>query len=208
MTIELGNRLAELRKEHGYSQEALADELGVSRQAISKWECGESSPDTDNLIELAKLYKISLDELVGNKPINKEETHAQEEQEVIDEDEDHDEDDKEEQQHPVFTKVIILLSCLTTLSVVITYVLLGTYLNLWGQAWTLFLLVAVIPSIVEMIFYKNMNKFVFPVFVAFIYLTLCVWYPGGLWHPLWVIFLSIPIYYAISAVIKKFKENK
>ena len=67
MTIKLGNRLAELRKEHGYSQEELADKLGVSRQAVSKWECGEASPDTDNLIELAKLYNTSLDELLEIK---------------------------------------------------------------------------------------------------------------------------------------------
>ena len=67
MTIKLGNRLAELRKEHGYSQEDLAEKLGVSRQAISKWECGEASPDTDNLIELARLYNTSLDELLEIK---------------------------------------------------------------------------------------------------------------------------------------------
>ena len=58
MTIKLGNRLASIRKEKGYSQEELAEKLGVSRQAISKWECGEASPDTDNLIELAKIYNM------------------------------------------------------------------------------------------------------------------------------------------------------
>ena len=67
MTIELGNRLAELRKKHGLSQEELADQLGVSRQAVSKWERGEASPDTDNLIELARIYGISLDELLGQR---------------------------------------------------------------------------------------------------------------------------------------------
>lgn len=65
MTIEFANRLAELRKNKGLSQEELADKLGVSRQAVSKWERGEASPDTDNLIELARIYDISLDELVG-----------------------------------------------------------------------------------------------------------------------------------------------
>lgn len=48
----------------GLSQEALAEKLGVSRQAVSKWERSESSPDTDNLIALAKLYGVSLDELL------------------------------------------------------------------------------------------------------------------------------------------------
>ncbi len=64
----LGNKLYELRKKHHLSQEELAERLGVSRQAVSKWECGESLPDTDNLITISKLYGVSLDELVGNTP--------------------------------------------------------------------------------------------------------------------------------------------
>lgn len=65
MDITTGLRLASLRKENGYSQEALAEKLGISRQAVSKWERGESSPDTDNLISLAALYSMTLDELLG-----------------------------------------------------------------------------------------------------------------------------------------------
>lgn len=65
MNVEIAQRLAELRRARGYSQETLARELGLSRQAVSKWERAESSPDTDNLIQLAKLYGVSLDELVN-----------------------------------------------------------------------------------------------------------------------------------------------
>lgn len=64
MNIEIANRLVELRRERGLSQEDLAARLGVSRQAVSKWERCESSPDTDNLIALAKLYGVSLDSLL------------------------------------------------------------------------------------------------------------------------------------------------
>ena len=65
MNIEIANRLVQMRKEKGLSQEALAEKLGLSRQAVSKWERAESSPDTSNLITLAKLYNISLDELLN-----------------------------------------------------------------------------------------------------------------------------------------------
>ena len=65
MNVELAERLTSLRKERGYSQETLAAALNISRQAISKWERGEASPDTDNLIALALLYNVSLDFLVG-----------------------------------------------------------------------------------------------------------------------------------------------
>ena len=64
MTLETANRLYELRKKHNLSQEELAEKLGVSRQAVSKWERSEASPDTDNLIALAKIYDLSLDELI------------------------------------------------------------------------------------------------------------------------------------------------
>lgn len=65
MNIETAKRLFEYRKANGYSQEELAEKIGVSRQAISKWERSESSPDTDNLISLANLYGVTIDELLN-----------------------------------------------------------------------------------------------------------------------------------------------
>lgn len=64
MDLAMAQRLVDRRKAAGLSQEALAAQLGVSRQAVSKWERSESSPDTDNLIALASLYGVSLDELL------------------------------------------------------------------------------------------------------------------------------------------------
>lgn len=64
MNVKIAQRLAELRRARGYSQESLARELGLSRQAVFKWERAESSPDTENLIALARLYGVSLDELL------------------------------------------------------------------------------------------------------------------------------------------------
>ena len=67
MNIETANRLLQYRKDSGLSQEELAEKIGVSRQAVSKWERSEASPDTDNLIRLAEVYGVSLDELLrGN----------------------------------------------------------------------------------------------------------------------------------------------
>ena len=64
MTLKVANKLYELRKQNKMSQEELAEKLGVSRQAVSKWERAEASPTTDSLILLAQLYNISLDELL------------------------------------------------------------------------------------------------------------------------------------------------
>lgn len=69
MDLAMAQRLVDRRKAAGLSQEALAAQLGVSRQAVSKWERSESSPDTDNLIALAALYGVSLDELLYGETV-------------------------------------------------------------------------------------------------------------------------------------------
>lgn len=70
MDLAMAQRLVDRRKAVGLSQEALAAQLDVSRQAVSKWERSESSPDTDNLIALAALYDVSLDELLYGEAAN------------------------------------------------------------------------------------------------------------------------------------------
>ncbi|MBE5924881.1 MAG: helix-turn-helix transcriptional regulator [Lachnospiraceae bacterium] len=67
--MEFNNKLYELRKQKGFSQEELASRLNVSRQTVSKWEVGESAPDMEKLIAISDLFEISLDELVkGETP--------------------------------------------------------------------------------------------------------------------------------------------
>ena len=60
----LADKIMEERKRNGWSQEELAEKLGVSRQAVSKWENGTSDPSTSNLIALAKLFDLSAEELL------------------------------------------------------------------------------------------------------------------------------------------------
>ncbi len=65
--MDLGQRLKQLRTEKHLSQEAVAFELNVSRQAVAKWENNASKPSTANLMAICDLYGISLDELISNK---------------------------------------------------------------------------------------------------------------------------------------------
>ena len=64
--MEIGNKIMELRKKNGLSQEELAEKIGVARQTISKWELGETTPDLKQSKELSRIFKVSLDELVSN----------------------------------------------------------------------------------------------------------------------------------------------
>ena len=63
--MTIGQRIAELRKRAGLSQEALGEELGVSRQAISKWESDAALPDVDKLIGLARKFNVTVGWLLG-----------------------------------------------------------------------------------------------------------------------------------------------
>ena len=128
MNLEIAERLTNLRKEKGFSQEELAAQLGISRQAISKWERGEASPDTDNLISLSKIYGIGLDEL----------------------------------------------------------------LNIYG-----------FKDVGEENNEKRLVKFPYPILVTIIYLILGFSYK--LWHPGWILYLTVPIFYYIAVKIDRSK---
>ena len=60
------NNLKFFRKKNGYTQEQIAEKIGVSRQAVAKWERGEALPDIENVIALAGVYGVTVDSLVRN----------------------------------------------------------------------------------------------------------------------------------------------
>ena len=108
--MNFNEKLYELRKKEGLSQEELAEKVGVSRQTISKWEMSQSSPEMEKLINLSKIFDISLDELVGNDGINEKENKPQE-------------DVKPKKKH-IFLKVIIIICIIYFIICVIKLILL------------------------------------------------------------------------------------
>jgi transcriptional regulator with XRE-family HTH domain len=72
--MNLGDRIQQLRKGIGLSQEQLAEIIGVSRQAISKWETDQSSPDLDKIVLLCNTFSVSADELLGTRDDNSKDT--------------------------------------------------------------------------------------------------------------------------------------
>ncbi len=65
--MNIGDKVQQLRKGMGLSQEQLADIVGVSRQAISKWETGQCMPDLDNIVLLSKTFSVSTDSLLESE---------------------------------------------------------------------------------------------------------------------------------------------
>lgn len=64
--MTFAEKLVQLRKKEGYTQEEVADRLEVSRQAISRWEMGTAVPDSSNLLQISKLFKVSADYLLND----------------------------------------------------------------------------------------------------------------------------------------------
>lgn len=72
--MNIGEKIYQLRKAKGYSQEELAELLGVTRQAVSKWELGSSTPELDSVVELAKLFGVTTDYLLTDAQTTLEKT--------------------------------------------------------------------------------------------------------------------------------------
>lgn len=69
--MDFSEKLKQIRNNEGISQEQLAERIGVSRQAVTKWETGKGLPDIENMTILAEIFKVTLDELIsGTVPKN------------------------------------------------------------------------------------------------------------------------------------------
>ena len=64
--MKLSDKILNLRKQHGLSQEDLAEKLNVSRQAVSRWEVGSAQPDASNVLQLSKLFGVTADYLLND----------------------------------------------------------------------------------------------------------------------------------------------
>lgn len=196
MNIKLADRLVELRKENKLSQEALAEKLGLSRQAISKWERAEASPDTDNLIALATLYGISLDELLDNAPTKQEKEAPAEEKPLT---------DSQNNGKKHLTKAPLML-----LGAVAVYVVGGIIIGgkWWAIMWILFPLVLAYALASASFVYENKKAMSIALVTAAVALGAVAVYVFlgmllSLWSIAWVVFLAIPAYLYIRLIKKK-----
>lgn len=145
MNIDIANRLYELRKKSNYSQEELAEKIGVSRQAVSKWERAEASPDTDNLILLSKLYNVSMDELLStDEPVEIKQVKLTE-------------GNKQEDRYEGSPGSVWLAFPYPVL-VTIIYLFLGFVFNFWHPGWLLFITIPLYYSVASYSARKNRKR--------------------------------------------------
>lgn len=251
MDTTISDKLLALRKQNGLSQEELAEKLGISRQAISKWERAEASPDTENLIALAKIYNISLDKLFDintetvrsdrscinltkeksipsynsgisdkmpqgykstsssdfgtrvkypeNSGRNVEEIYPQMKKKEINQPK---VDFKEKSIQNDFSKYTTYTTADSSNQSGQTTYSTGTssYCNLHTAA-----VVNQMSATDEQQQYKALMRFPYPIFLTCIYLLLGAFMK--LWHPMWMLFLTIPLYYTTIEAVKKKNLN-
>ncbi len=201
MNIEIADRLVKLRKRNHLSQEALAEKLGISRQAVSKWERAEASPDTDNLIMLARLYKVSLDELLRtDDEIPQEESQETENTYSQPDDRDNTEEyvdvgfegihvkDRDGSQVHIGLDGIHVEDSQKGEEVQIDRK--GVYINGEKKEFRTFSPIWDIP---------------FTALICGLYLVLGFLFSA--WHPAWLLFLLIPIWYSFISAVKKKNAN-
>lgn len=212
MSIKQGDYLKELRMKKGLSQEKLAEQLGVSRQSVSKWEQGYAVPSSDNVLELSKLYGISADDILNceapkaSADEKEEASKPQKSQQA----EVHD-DAVAEKEHEVKStekrkKHSWLFAAYPCIAVFITLAFGAFDSALWKTSWIFLLTIPLYYTGSIAIRKKNALIFCYPVAVLIVFLL------GGfyasLWHPLWILFVTIPIYYIAAACAHKNRKRK
>ena len=75
--MDIGNRLNQLRKLSGMTQEQLAEKLSVSRQTVSRWETGGALPDLESIVKISRIFHVSLDDLLLGEPDTEEKSNGQ-----------------------------------------------------------------------------------------------------------------------------------
>lgn len=203
MDLMTANRLQQLRKANGYSQDVLAEKLGISRQAVSKWERAESSPSVDNLIDLARLYGITVDEMLntdGDRVVIKTQNNTKKDikgklKSLISKANDfgiYPELARSLAKFPFFLVVTIL------------YVVLCFVTKLWHPLWIMFLALPIYYQFA--LACKGGNKKVFmlllPIPEIIVTVFLILGFAFGIWKYAWILFLILPIYYWIVLINK------
>ena len=203
MDLMTANRLQQLRKANGYSQDVLAEKLGISRQAVSKWERAESSPSVDNLLDLARLYGITVDEMLntdGDRVVIKTQNNTKKDikgklKSLISKANDfgiYPELARSLAKFPFFLVVTVL------------YVVLCFVTKLWHPLWIMFLALPIYYQFA--LACKGGNKKVFmlllPIPEIVVTLFLILGFAFGIWKYAWILFLILPIYYWIVLINK------
>ena len=200
--MRLGEKIQILRRQKDISQEQLAEQLNVSRQAISKWETGESLPDIDNILRLSSIFDVTTDYLLktynDEKPIN---PTPQPSTSITDELMGESSDDEEITGRYNFS--INLVGIIYPLAVLV-FLVTGFHWGLWRTAWVVFPIAWVVEEVVS---YMKTGRLDISVYSVASVVFLVLGFGWGLWHPGWLVFVVAWVL-SEAVQVKKVKRKK
>ena len=176
--IHFMDNLIRLRKQHGFTQQALAEQLNYSDKAVSKWERGEALPDVQTIGEIAFLFHMTIDELIYSEPENIEKIS------------------KQREQKPYLIKLSFLIVSTVFLIAVLLFVVLNLTLNDKSGIWMTFIAALPVSMIVFLVFAViSKRKLLILFFVGLLTLSISLLAFLIIQHPNdWLLFLlPVPI---------------
>lgn len=206
--MSLGERLYELRKKKGLSQEEVAERLNVTRQSVSKWETDESKPDFDKIIPICELFEISSNELLSGTKEEKEEKEV----EVINK-------DNKKKRAMIITSAIFLyfLALIWIMISEVTFnlnegIMISGFFLLCGIATCMLIYQGIVLATTitkkkkeKTKREKLMDGVIEITSIIFTIIYLLVSFLTGAWHLTWIIWL---VYAAVEAIIKIIFNSK
>ena len=212
-----------LRKEKGMTQAEIADLLGVTNKAVSKWETGESLPDTSMLKPIADTFGVTVDELLNGKRAESEkEENVQKNDNVVN---GHlFTRGKDDEPETMLDKISGAVCACIMLSGIIVYLCLGAFKNLWHPYWVIIPVCAFCCGIAGIVFdmfnrnkrKKKLERGENPYIggaCGILMLSCCITYMllgavANLWHPYWIIMVVGGLICGIIAPIGKIFFDK
>lgn len=200
--MSLGERLYELRKKKGLSQEEVAEKLNVTRQSVSKWETDESKPDFDKIIPICELFEISSNELLSGTKEEKEEKEV----EVINK-------DNKKKRALIITSAIFLYF-IALIWIIVSEVsfnldeglMIGGFFLLCGIATCMLIYQGIVLSTTitkkkkeKTVNEKRLDGIIELTAIIFTIIYLVVSFLTGAWHITWILWL---VFAAVEAIIK------
>ncbi|MDE7078710.1 MAG: helix-turn-helix domain-containing protein [Clostridia bacterium] len=199
--------LHELRKEKGMTQAALAERLGVTNKAVSKWETGEAMPDTSLLLPLAEVFGVTVDELLSGKRANNEKCGTEQKANIADEIKGHIfTRGKDDEPETTLDRICGIICAFIILGGITVYLFLGAFAGLWNPYWIIVPTCALSCGIVGIIFnlcdrqkrIKKLSNGKNPyvdcacgiIFISCVIVYLFLGAIASLWHPYWVILIA------------------
>ena len=198
--MRLGEKIQILRRQKDISQEQLAENLNVSRQAISKWETGECLPDIENILQLSNIFDVTTDYLLktyyDETPVSPQQSTSFEDGFML-------EDDHGDNFTGRFNYSFNIEGVVYP-AAVLAFLVMGFIWGLWHPGWLVFVAAWVIEEIISYVQTGRLNVSIYTV-ASVVFLILG--FGWGLWHPGWLVF-TVAWVLSEAVQVKKPKKKK